>query len=69
MPHGDVRDGTGIFWKNPRRAKITKNGQKRYENRVFGLFRKIVSFVLSGNGVKWNVWAWLKMFWANQIIL
>ena len=43
-----------FFWKNPHLAKMTKNGQKWYENRVFGLFGKTMSLVMSGNDVKWK---------------
>ena len=38
----------GFFEKNPYQAKMTKNGQKWPKNRIFGLFKKIVSLVLSG---------------------
>ena len=38
----------GFFGKNPHWAKMTKNGQKCPKNRVFGLFKKIMSLVLSG---------------------
>ena len=31
---------------------MTKNGQKLRKNRVFGLFKKIMSLVLSGTCVK-----------------
>ena len=41
-----------IFLKNPHWAKMTKNGQKWPKNRVFGLFKKIRSLVLSGINVK-----------------
>ena len=40
------------FVKNPHRAKMTKNVQKWLQNRVFGLFKKIMSLVLSGICVK-----------------
>ena len=38
----------GFFEKNPYQAKMTKNGQKWPKNRIFGLFKKIMSLVLSG---------------------
>ena len=41
-----------FFGKNPHQAKMTKNGQKCTRNRVFGLFKKITSLVLSGICVK-----------------
>ena len=42
----------GFFGKNPHWAKMTKNGQKWPKNRVFGLFKNIMSLVLSGICVK-----------------
>ena len=45
-------DRAGFFGKNPHRAKMTKNGQKWPKNMVFGLFKKIMSLVLSGICVK-----------------
>ena len=42
----------GLFGKNPQWAKMAKNGQKWPKNRVFGLFKKIMSLVLSGICVK-----------------
>ena len=33
---------------------MTKNGKKWPKNRVFGLFKKIASLVLSGISVKWK---------------
>ena len=44
----------GFFGKNPHRAKMTKNGQKWPKNRVWGLFKKIMSLVLSGICLKQN---------------
>ena len=41
-----------FFGKNPHQAKMTKNGQKWPKNMVFGLFKKIMSLVLSGICVK-----------------
>ena len=43
-----------FFWKNSHWAKMTKNSQKWLQNRVFGLFMKIMSLVLSGICVKWK---------------
>ena len=45
-------DKAGFFGKNPHWAKLTKNGEKWPKNRVFGLFKKIMSLVLSGICVK-----------------
>ena len=45
-------DRARFFGKNLHWAKITKNGQKWPKNRVFGLFKKITSLVLSGICVK-----------------
>ena len=45
-------DRAGFFGKNPHQAKMTKNGQKWSKNMVFGLFKKIMSLVLSGICVK-----------------
>ena len=45
-------DRAGFFGKNPHWAKMTKNGQKWPKNMVFGLFKKIMSLVLSGICVK-----------------
>ena len=42
-------DRAGFFGKNPHWAKMVKNGPK---NRIFGLFKKITSLVLSGIYVK-----------------
>ena len=53
-PYVVVCDRAGFFGKNPRRAKMTKNGQKWPENRLFGLFKKITSLVLPEIGVKRN---------------
>ena len=41
---------------------MTKNGQNWPKNRVFGLFKKIVSLVLSGIGIKW------KFLWFINIL-
>ena len=41
---------------------MTKNGQKMAQNRVFGLFKKIMSLVLSGICVK------QKFFWFINIL-
>ena len=45
-------DRAGFYGKNPHRTKMTKNGQKGPQNWVFGLFKKIMSLVLSGICVK-----------------
>ena len=45
-------DRARFFGKNPHWAKMTKNGQKWPKNMVFGLFKKIMSLVLSGICVK-----------------
>ena len=45
-------DKAGFFGKNPHWAKLTKNGEKWPKNRVFGLFKKIMSLVLSRICVK-----------------
>ena len=52
----------GFFWENPHRAKMIKNCQKWPKNMVFGLFKKIVSLVLSGICVKW------KLLWFINIL-
>ena len=41
---------------------MTKNGQKCPKNMVFGLFKKIMSLVLSGICVKW------KFLWFINIL-
>ena len=41
---------------------MTKNGQKWPKNRVLGLFKKIMSLVLSGICVKW------KFLWFINIL-
>ena len=41
-----------FFGENPQWAKMTKNGLKWLKNRVFALFKKIMSLVLSGICVK-----------------
>ena len=51
-----------FFGKNPHRAKMTKNGQKLPQNRIFVLFKKIMSLVLSGIYVK------LKFLWFINIL-
>ena len=45
-------DKAGFSGKNPYQAKMTKNGKKRPKNMVFGLFKKVMSLVLSGICVK-----------------
>ena len=46
-PYRVMCDRAGLFGKNPHWAKMVKNGQKWPKNRVFGLFKKIMSLVLS----------------------
>ena len=48
-----------IFWK---KSPSGKNGQKWPKNMVFGLFKKIMSLVLSGICVKW------KFLWFINIL-
>ena len=50
------------YRKNPHLAKMTENGQKWPQNEVFGLFRNIMSLVLSGICVKW------KFLWFINIL-
>ena len=57
-----MSDRAGFFGKNPHRAKMTKNGQKCPKNRIFGLFKKITSLVLSGICVK------RKFLWSINIL-
>ena len=45
-------DRARFFGKNPHQSKMTKNGQKWPKYRGFGLFKKIMSLVLSGICVK-----------------
>ena len=47
-------DRAGFIGKDPHRVKITKNVQKWPKNMVFGLFKKLISLVLSGICVKQN---------------
>ena len=62
VPYIVVCDRAGFFGKNPHWAKMTKNGQKWPKNRVFGLFKKIMSLVLSGICLK------QKFLWFHNII-
>ena len=62
-PYIVMCDRAGFFEKNPHRAKMTKNGQKWPKNRVLGLFKKIMSLVLSGICVK------RKFLWFINILL
>ena len=41
-----------FFGKNPSQANMTKNGQKWPKNRIFGLYKKTASLLLSGICVK-----------------
>ena len=45
-------DRTRFLGKNRHWAKMTKNGKKFSKDMVFGLFKKIMSLVLSGICVK-----------------
>ena len=56
-------DRAEFFGKNPHRAKITKNGQKWPQNRVFGLFKKIMLLVLSGICVKRKFLWFIDILW------
>ena len=51
-----------FFRKNPHQGKMTKNGKKWPKNMVFGLFKKITSFVLSRICLKW------KFLWLINIL-
>ena len=42
----------GFFGKNSHLAEMTKNLQKWPQNRVLGLFKKVMSLVLAGINVK-----------------
>ena len=53
-----VCDRAVFFEKNSQQSKMTENGQKWPKNRVFGHFKKIISLVLSGIGVK-RTFLWL----------
>ena len=52
-----------IIWKKSHWAKMTKNGQKSPNNRVFGLFKKITSLFLSGIYVKWTFLWFIDILW------
>ena len=45
---------------------MTKNGQKWPKNRVFGLFKKIMSLVLSGICVKWKLLKFINILGKMQ---
>ena len=62
MPYIITCNRAGFFGKNPHWAKMTKNGQKWPKNRVFGLFKKIMSLVLSGICLK------QKLLWFINIM-
>ena len=53
-PNIAVCDRVGFSGKNPHQVKMTKNGRKWLKNRVFECFKKIMSLVLSGIGLKLN---------------
>ena len=55
-------DRARFFGKNSYWAKMNRNGQKWPKNRVFGLFKKIISLVLSRICVKW------KFLWFINIL-
>ena len=50
--HIFVCDRAGFFEKNSHLAETSKNVQKWFQNRVLGLFKKVMSLVLSGINVK-----------------
>ena len=52
----------GFFGKKSPSGKNDQNGPKWSKNRVFGLFKKIASLVLSGTCVKW------KLLWFINIL-
>ena len=49
-----------IFWK---KSPSGKNDQKWAKNMVFGLFKKIMSLVLSGICVKWKFLWFINILW------
>ena len=57
-----MSDRAGIFVKNPHWVKMTKSGEKWPNNRVFRLFKKMTSLVLSGIFVK------RKFLWFIKIL-
>ena len=56
-------DRAGFFGNNSHRAKMTKNDQKWPKNRLFGLFKKITSLVLSGIYVKRKFIWFMNILW------
>ena len=53
-PYLVMCDRAGFFGKNYHQIKMTRYGQKRPKNMVFGLFKKVTSLFLSGICVKWK---------------
>ena len=47
-PYIVICDRAEFFGKNPHATKMTKIDQKWSKNRFFGLFKKIMSLILSG---------------------
>ena len=64
-PYLVICDTDEFLRKKPHRVKITKNDQKWPKNRIFGLFKKIKSLLLSGIGVKQKVFMALNHFYEN----
>ena len=64
-PYLVICDTDEFLRKKPHRVKITKNDQKWPKNRIFGLFKKIKSLLLSGIGVKQKVLMALNHFYEN----
>ena len=57
-------DRAEFFEKIPiGQKKVTKNGQKLPQNRVFGLFKKFMSLALSG------IWVKRKFLWSLTLLL
>ena len=60
-----------IFWK---KSPLDKNKQKWFKmakTQGFGLFKKIMTLVLSGIGVKWKLWFinnLQKLHWENLVL-
>ena len=57
-----MRDRARFFGKNPYWAKMNRNGEKWPKNRVFGLFKKIISLIFTRICVKW------KFLWFINIL-
>lgn len=65
-PYRDVRESR-IFWKNPYQTKMTKNGKKWPQNRVFQLFRKTKSLLLISNYERFINGLWNNFLGGMQI--